>query len=107
MRLMIASSSTQAEEARLWIARLRQGRDRADLDVAEAERGQSADGAGVLVVARRKPDGILELSAQRPLTGVDGAAYRRLSNPRAGGMSSSDAQHRSQCQRVRLFRVQA
>jgi hypothetical protein len=38
----------EAKEARLWISWLREGRNRADLNMAEPEGGQPIDGAGVL-----------------------------------------------------------
>ena len=48
----------QAEEARLWVARLRQRGYRADLDVPEPETGQAAPGSAIFIIASRQPDGI-------------------------------------------------
>src|SRR5204862_7937287 len=50
-----------AEQARARIARLRAGRDGADFDEAETERGHRVDVLGILVEARGEADRIREL----------------------------------------------
>src|SRR5699024_7775802 len=55
----------EPEEPRPVVARLRARRDRADLDVAEAERAEARDHRRVLVEARRDAEGRRALAAER------------------------------------------
>src|SRR5690606_9860064 len=50
----------QPEDARLWIPGLRQRRHRADFDKAEAERKKRVGNLGVLVVAGRHAERVVE-----------------------------------------------
>ena len=56
----------RSEQPRTRIARLRQRRDRADLDEAEAEMKKRVGNLGVLVEARRKADRIGEVQPEGP-----------------------------------------
>ena len=55
----------EAKQPRLWVADLRLGRERADLDEAEAERERAAGRFGVLVEARGEADRVGEFQAER------------------------------------------
>ena len=61
MRLMIARSAAQAEQARARIARLRAWRDRADLDKGKSLPQQPGEGLAVLVEARRQPERVRQV----------------------------------------------
>ena len=66
----------QPEQPRLRVARLGLARDRADLDVPEAERGQRVDADGVLVEARGEAEDVREGQAHRGTGGNDGPTRR-------------------------------
>ena len=61
-----AALRTQPEQARLRVAGLGTGRDRADLDETEAEMGQPAQIVAVLVQSGGKTDRVGEIQAHHP-----------------------------------------
>jgi hypothetical protein len=91
----------QAEHARLRVAGLRPGRDRADLDEAEAERGQRVDVRRVLVEPGGEPDRIREVDAEYARR--QGLRPARQQRVQAGAISQFD---RAQAGTVRGFGVQ-
>lgn len=92
----------QAEDARLRVARLRLGRDRAHLDEAEAHRAQPVDAAAVLVEAGGQADAVGEL---QPGDGHR-VVHARLA-PQALQPRVLQPRHRLQRQLVGLLRVEA
>jgi len=88
-------SGDGAEQARLWVARLRTRRHRADLDVAEAQGGESRDALAVLVEAGGQADAVRERDAEGlrgqglrlvRQQGIEAAAIGQFDRAQAGAM---------------------
>ena len=84
MRLMMRLPLRQAEQARLRVARLRPRRDGADLEEAEAQRGQRVDVLAVLVEAGGQADGVGEVEPHHAhrLAGGHGAGDGQVQRQR-------------------------
>ncbi len=90
----------QAEHARLGVARLRARRDGADLDEAEAQRGEAVDVGTVLVEARGQAYRIGEIDAHH------GAFVGRRFAEQSGQAAGGGAFQRRQGQVVGRFGVE-
>jgi hypothetical protein len=91
----------QPEHSRLWIARLRARRCRADLDETETERGERIDVRAVLVHPRGEADRIRELDPHR----LHRAAARAIRD-QAAQAKRMCAIERLERQRVRALRIE-